>query len=182
MNVPSQIRWIAATTLGLALGGSPLHFPGDGGFEWSARHAATGAILGAVSGIVAGLLQWLILRSVLRGLWRPVLSMAVALGFSHALGDGAPISLGHVPVAIAAAIVATGALALTYGERRPVALASSVVGWGAGLLIGYAVVGTLGLTDFSTVVVISAVTGLVWGALTAVTGFPICGASLTAAN
>lgn len=90
VKLSSQIRWIAATTLGLALAGFGLHFPGDGGSDWSLSAAAVGAVFGAVSGVSAGLIQWLMLRSVLRGLWRPVLSMAAAVGFSHSLGDGAP--------------------------------------------------------------------------------------------
>ena len=182
VKVSPQIRWIAATTLGLALAGFGLHFPGDGGSDWSPTAAAGGAAFGAVSGIIAGLVQWLMLRRVLGRLWRPVLSMAVAIGFSHALADGAPISVGQAPVAIAAAVVATGALALAYGERRPAALAASAVGWGGGLLIAYAVAGALGLTEGVRLGVVSAVTGLVWGALTAATGFPIRGASPIAAN
>lgn len=182
MKLSSQIRWIAATTLGLALAGFGLHFPGNGGSDWSPVAAAAGAVFGAVSGVIAGLIQWLMLRSVLRGLWRPVLSMAGAVGFSHALGDGAPNSIGYAPVAIAAAVVATSALALVYRERRPVALAASLVGWSVGLLIWYPVADVFGLPGDMRLAVIGPVTGLIWGALTAATGFPIRGASLESSS
>lgn len=182
VKLSSQIRWIAATTLGLALAGFGLHFPGDGGSDWSPVAAVAGGVFGAVSGVIAGLIQWLMLRSVLRGLWRPVLSMAAAVGFSHALGDGAPSSIGYAPVAIVAAVVATSALALVYGERRPVALAASVVGWAVGLLIWYPVADALGLPGRTRLGGVGAVTGLVWGALTAATGFPIRSASRDRAN
>ena len=178
MKLSPQIRWITATTLGLALVGFGLHFPGSGGSNWDQSAAAFGAVLGAVSGVIVGLLQWLMLRGVLHGPWSAVLSMAVGVGFSHALADGAPSSVGPAPVAVAAALVLTGALALAYAERRPVLLAASFLGWGGGLLIAYAVTGALGLPATQDPVgwgtehaVVGTVTGLVWGALTAGAGF-----------
>lgn len=183
MKFSPQIRWITATTLGLALVGFGLHFPGGGGPDWDLSAAVFGAVLGAISGVIVGFLQWLMLRSVLRGPWSAVLSMAVGIGFSHALADGGGFSLGHAPVAVASALVLTAALALAYAERRPTPLAASFVGWSAGWLIADAVRTGLRLpwtedplgwsTDHA---VAGIVAGIVWGGLTAAAGFPTRGA------
>jgi hypothetical protein len=174
----AQIRWITATALGLATFGSVMHFPGDFFHEnlgaatgWDLSAAAVGTVFGAVTGAIVGFLQWLLLRDVLRSPWSAVLSMAVGFGFTHALGDGVPTSLVSVPVAVASALVLTGALALAYGERRPFPLAASFLGWTGGLLMLHAVRGVLGV-DLGGVAVGGLAIGLAWGGLTAAAGFP----------
>lgn len=179
-----QIRWIAATTLGLGLVGFGLHFPGSseigsGVDALQLGTGALGAIQGAISGVIVGLLQWLVLRHALGGPWAVVAAMAVGIGFTHALGDGAPTSLGRAPVALASGLVLTGALAFALADRRPVGLVASVVGWAGGLLLGYVITGALGLPATQDPVgwgtehaVVGIVTGLVWGSLTAATGLP----------
>ena len=171
-----QIRWVIATVLGLAVVGFALHFPGDGS-EWDPSAAASGAVLGAISGVIVGFFQWLLRTAPLRS---AVLSMAVGIGFSHALGDtGAPLAFGVAPAALISALVLTGALALTYDERRPVALAASFVGWAGGLMAAVAASKALGLPLTEDPIgwatehmVLGIITGLVWAGLTSVAGFP----------
>ena len=180
-----QIRWIGSTTLGLALVGFGLHFPGSseigsGIDAWQPGAGAFGAILGAISGVIVGLLQWLALRRALGGPWAVVAVMAVGIGFTHAVGDGAPTSLDRGLVALASGLVLTGALAFALAERRPLRLSASVVGWAGGLLLGYVFTGALGLPATQDPVgwgtehaVVGTVTGLVWGSLTAAMGSPM---------
>ena len=171
-----QIRWVIATVLGLAVVGFGLHFPGDGS-EVDPSAAASGAVLGAISGVIVGFFQWLLGTAPLRS---AVLSMAVGVGFAHALGDvGAPLAFGVAPVALISALVLTGALALTYDERRPVALAASFVGWAGGLIAAVAASSALGLplTDdrigrATEHMVLGIITGLVWAGVTSLAGFP----------
>lgn len=174
-----ELRWIVATTLGLALTGFAFHFPGsfpsNFGFDWDVSAAAFGAALGAISGVIVGSVQALFRVASLRS---AVLTMAVGIGVSHALADGAPFTFGLAPIAIISAIVLTGVLSLTYGDRRPVVVAASFVGWAGGWIAADAVSGVLGLpwTDdpigWSTEhTIVGIVHGLVWAGLTAAAGF-----------
>lgn len=57
-----RIRWIAATTIGLALVGFALHFPGSseigsGVDAWQPIALVFGGLLGVISGIVVGVIQ-----------------------------------------------------------------------------------------------------------------------------
>lgn len=188
VELGGRIRWIAATTVGLGFVGFGLHFPGSPGFgsgidTWQVALGMVGAIQGAISGVIVGLVQWLGLRPVRGGPWLLVAAMAVGIGFTHALGDGAPASLGRAPFALASGLVLTGALALALAEYRPIVLAASVVGWTGGLLVAYAVTGALGLPLTQDPIgwgtehaVVGVVTGLAWGGLTAAVGFPTGGA------
>ena len=180
MSVARQLRWIAGTTLGLAFVGFGLHFPGsfpdNFDLEWTMSAAAFGAVLGVISGVIVGSLQWFLRTS---SLGSAVLTMALGIGVSHTLADGAPYTLGLAPVAIISAIFLTGALCLAYSERRPMVLLASFVGWAGGWLTADALSGALGLpwTDdplgWSTHHAIAGIVhGLVWAGLTAAAGFP----------
>ena len=59
-----RVAWVAATIIGLALGGFVLHFPGSFGdlTHWDPSAVLFGAILGFVTGVWVGLAQWVGLR------------------------------------------------------------------------------------------------------------------------
>ena len=126
---------------------------------------AFGGVLGAVSGVVTGALQWASVRPVREG-WRFILAMAIGVGVSHALADGAPTSLGTLAVAVASAGALTAAMALVLSERRPLTLAASLVGWAGGWMLAYAVTVALELprsADQTSWAIQHAVVGLVVG-------------------
>jgi hypothetical protein len=152
------------------------------GTDWDLSAALVGAAFGAITGIFVGLFQWLLLRDIQRRPWSAVLSMAVGFGFTHASGDGVPSSFNSALVALASALVLTGALALAYGERRAVPLVASFLAWTVGLLVVYAARGVLGL-DLGGVAIGGLVMGLFWSGVTAASGFRVPpGAGTVATN
>jgi len=179
VDLTQRLRWCAATTLGLALAGFGLHFPGSseigtGIDEWQIGAATFGAVMGAVSGVVTGTLQWAAIRSAGVRWWRLAATMAIGVGVSHALADGAPTSLGRAVVAIAGACALTAAMAWLLAERRPLTLAASVVGWAGGWILAYAITGALSLPGSADPIgwatehtVVGVVVGLVWSGLVA---------------
>lgn len=190
MTLSQRIRWVASTTVGLALVGFAFHFPGGstigGGIDaWQPEAVVFGAFLGVLSGIVVGLIQWVALRGVLARPWFFVGAMAAGIGVTHALADGAPASLGRAAVALAGGLVLGGALALA--ERRPLALGAVIVAWAGGIVLAYAVTGALGLPATQDPVgwgtehaVVGAITGLPWGIATAWAGLPISARTMRA--
>ena len=176
-----RVAWVAATIIGLALGGFVLHFPGSFGdlTRWDPSAVLFGAILGFVTGVWVGLAQWVGLRLPRGPGGRLLLTMGVGIGVTHALNDGAPLSLGLPIVAAASGLAMTMAMAAILGERRPAALAASFVGWAGGLVLAARVTDLLGLPWEETPVgwstehaVAGMVVGLVWGTLTNATGLP----------
>jgi len=182
MDTTRRLRWCAATTLGLALAGLVLHFPGSseigtGIDAWQTDAMTFGALMGAVSGVVTGALQWAALRPFGARLWRLAFTMAIGVGVSHGLADGAPTSLGRVAVAIAGACALTAAMAVLLAERRPLTLAASIVGWAGGWILAYAITGALSLPQSNDPMgsatehaVVGILVGLVWSGLVTAAG------------
>lgn len=176
-----RVAWLVGTTIGLALSGFVLHFPGSfGDFAgWDPAALIFGAILGFMTGVWVGLFQWAALRLPRGPGGRLLLAMGVGIGVTHALNDGAPLSLGLPIVAAASGLAMTAAIAAILGERRPAALAASFVGWAGGLLLAALIVRWTGLPWEETPVgwstehaVDGVVVGLTWGVLTAMVGLP----------
>ncbi len=172
---------MVGTTVGLALGGFVLHFPGSFGdsFRWNPAAIIFGAILGLITGVVVGLFQWAALRLPRGPGGRLLLTMGVGIGVTHALSDGAPLSLRLPLVAAASGLAMTVAVAAILGERRPAALAMSFAGWAGGLLLAAQVTDMLALPWEETPLgwstehaVAGVVVGLLWGTLTNATGLP----------
>jgi hypothetical protein len=182
LDLTLRLRWCTATTFGLALAGFGLHFPGSseigtGVDEWQGAAAVVGSVMGAVSGVVTGTLQWAVLRSAGARWWRLAATMAIGIGVSHALADGAPTSLGRVVVAIAGACALTAAMAVLLRERQPLTLAASIVGWAGGWILGYAITAALSLPQSADQIgwatehtVVGIVVGLVWSGLVTAAG------------
>ena len=172
---------MVGTTVGLALGGFVLHFPGSFGdlASWDPAAIVFGAILGFITGVVVGLFQWAALRLPRGPGGRQLLTMGVGIGVTHALNDGAPLSLRLPIVAAASGLAMTVAVAVILRERRPAALAMSFAGWAGGLLLAAQVADMLGLPWEDTPVgwstehaVAGVVVGLLWGTLTVAVGLP----------
>ena len=166
MSTARRLRWGVATTLGLVLAGFAFHFPGSFDSDtWRIDAMAFGGVLGMVSGVVTGALQWASVRPSRQG-WRFILAMAIGIGVSHALADGAPTSIGTPAVAVASAGALTAAMALVLSERRPLTLAASLAGWAGGWIVAYAVTVALELprgADPTSWAIQHAVVGLVVG-------------------
>ena len=176
-----RAAWVAATTIGLAVGGFVLHFPGSFGDlrSWDPTALIFGGILGFITGIWVGLLQWVALLLPRGPGARLLLAMGVGIAITHALNDAAPRGLGLPIVSIASGLGMTAAFATILGERRPVALATCFVGWAGGLLLAAQVTSILGLPASETPVgwatehaVAGLVVGLLWGSLMAAVGLP----------
>jgi hypothetical protein len=176
-----RVAWVAATSIGLVLGGFVLHFPGSFGDlrSWDPAALIFGGILGFITGVWVGVFQWVALLLPRRRGGRLLLAMGIGIGITHALNDAAPSSLGLPIVAIASGLGTTAAVAVILGERRPVALVACFVGWAGGLLLAVQVTSTLGLPASETPVgwatehaVAGLVVGLAWGTLTVITGLP----------
>ncbi len=176
-----RVSWVAATTVGIAVGGFVLHFPGSFGelVSWDPVALIFGALLGFVTGVWVGLFQWAALRLPRGQGGRLLLVMGVGVGVTHALNDGAPASLGLPIVTVASGLAMTAAVARLLRERRPAVLAANFVGWTGGLLLAALTVGWMGLPWEETPVgwstehmVDGIVVGLIWGGLTAAVGLP----------
>ena len=175
-----RFAWVAATCIGLFLGGFALHFPGSFG-EWFPDPSALvfGAILGFLTGVAVGIIQWAALLLPRGPGARLVLAMGVGIGVTHALNDGVSASYGLTAVSIASAVGMAGAFVAILWERRPVAIVACFIGWAGSLIVADAVTLALGMPWSETPVgwsmthaVAGLVVGLVWGGATAAAGLP----------
>ena len=171
-----MLRWVTASTIGFAIAGAALHFPGSfpvgsGGTSFQPQAAVVGAVMGAVSGAVAGALLWLSIRP--RASWLIVPATAVGFAVSHALGDGLPASVDYLVIGLVAGAV-MGVAQLRAFDDRPEPfgyIAGSALGLAAGLVLGLAVADAVGLMRQSwtpTVgalqhVLVCAIAGAAWG-------------------
>jgi hypothetical protein len=176
----NRLAWIVAIALGLIGGGFAFHFPGSyGESTFSISAAIFGFVLGALNGLFVGALVWMALRLSRRDGGRMLVAMSVIVGGTHALNDGTSTQLPFVLVQVIAGLVAAGTAAWILRERRPSALAMIGVAWTLGIVVGGWSGDALGLPLSETPLGWSQdhawdglVTGLVWGAGTAVIGLP----------
>jgi hypothetical protein len=175
-----RIAWVAATCVGLSIGGFIFHFPGSFGEVFPDPAALIfGAILGFITGIAVGLIQWAALFLPRGPGGRLVVAMGVGIGVTHALNDGVSASYGLVALSIASGLGMAGSFAAILGERRPVAVTACFIGWAGGLLVADAVTNALHMPWSETPVgwsmehaVAGLVVGVLWGGLTAAVGLP----------
>lgn len=141
------VLWFLATMLGYLFAGLGTHFPGSfpvgsgvvTTFDTGA--AIFGLVIGTVGGLVIGTLQWLVLRSWVAITWRWLAATAVALGVTHALGDGLPSSFEWPPLAVAGGLVMSSAqwVALSGRDDRGLLAPAAGIVFALAVIIGVAV-------------------------------------------
>jgi len=144
MNI-RRVLWVAATTVGLVVGGFALHFPGSfaGQAVWSISAGVFGFVLGAANGLAVGLLQRLVLgRRVGAGV---VAWMALAVGGSHAVFDASKAPSSIVLVAGLAGVVMAAAYLVAIRDRSPARVATVGVAWALALLASHLISNAMGL-------------------------------------
>lgn len=110
-SIAHVVLWSLATILGYVFAGLATHFPGSfpvgSGVvtTFNSGAALFGLVIGTVGGLAIGTLQWLVLRSWLGITWPWLAATAVAVGLTHALGDGLPSSFEWSPLAVAGGLV-----------------------------------------------------------------------------
>jgi hypothetical protein len=165
------LLWFFSTMLGYLFAGVGTHFPGSfpvgSGVvtTFDAAAALFGVVIGSVGGLVIGTLQWLVLRSWLGITWRWLAATAVAVGMTHALGDGMPSSWEWPPLALAGGAVMSIAewVALRdRTDRAALALASGIV-FSIAVIVGVAVADPRSADWQTAHIVAGAVSGAVVG-------------------
>lgn len=160
--------------LGYLFAGSGTHFPGS--FPVGSRvvtnfdveAALFGLLIGTVGGLVIGTLQWLVLRSWLGIAWPWIVATAVAVGVTHALGDGLPSSWEWPPVAVVGGGVMAGAQSVAPRDRadRTLLVLASAAVFALAVIVGVAV-GDPRSADWRTAHIVA---GAVAGAVVGVAG------------
>lgn len=176
----SGLAWIVAITLGLVGGGFAFHFPGSYGEpSWSVAAGISGFVLGALNGLLVGVLAWAALRLSRQPGAGLLGAMVLIVGGTHALNDGSSTQAPFVLVQVLAGLIAAGTAAWILRERRPTVLATIGVAWTVGLIAGGWSGDILGLPLTETGLGWAQdhawdglVTGLIWGAATALVGLP----------
>lgn len=170
-----MLRWILAATAGFTIAGAVFHFPGSfpvgsGNFGVSVAAGGFGGLQGAISGAVAGAILWWAIRP-LASRWL-ILATAVGFAVTHAFGDGLPTGVDYVPIGLVGG--AALGIAQLRAFRDPPApfpyVATSSLGLAAGLVVGIALIESMGLTrlEWTPAVgiqqhaIASAVTALLW--------------------
>lgn len=175
-----DLGWAVATVIGLAIGGFVLHFPGSSGeATWQPGALVFGVIRGAVNGVAVGALVWLAIGLPRDAGKRLMVWMALGIGATHGLHDGAPARLGFPVVALLSGAAFATAYAWAIGDRRPRIVGVVGLGWAVGLLLAVSVGGALGLPWSETPIgwstdhaVDGIVVGLVWALATIAAGVP----------
>jgi hypothetical protein len=171
------ILWIGATVIALVVSGFLLHFPGNLGEPTLQPVAAVvGAILGAVNGVAVAIGQWVALGGAAR-LGALVRWNVVAIGATHALNDGLPVSMGAALVAVLAGIAMSASYAAILGERRPVPVLLIGVAWAFGLFVALTQSSALGFPRDETPIgwatdhaIEGLFVGLIWAPVAAAVG------------
>lgn len=175
-----DLGWAVAAVIGLAIGGFALHFPGSfGEATWQPAAMLFGVILGAVNGVAVGALLWLALGLPRRTGRRLLVWMAIGIGATHGLHDGAPASIGGTSVALLSGAALAGAYAWAMRDRRPLIVGVVGLAWAIGLMVAVSIGGALGLPWSETPIgwstdhaVDGIVVGSVWAVATVAAGVP----------
>jgi hypothetical protein len=179
-SMARSFAWVAATVVGLGVGGFVFHFPGSfGETSWQPAAIIFGAVLGGINGLLVGLLQGLALGWMRISGSRLMLAMGIGIGASHGLADGVPLAIGLGTVVLAGSAVLTLAFRTVMGVRDRASLTAIFLAWAAGWLVAVQIAGWLGLPREETPIgwatahaVIGLITGLAWGVVTAIVGLP----------
>jgi hypothetical protein len=183
LAVTSMVRsvaWVAATVVGLVVGGFVFHFPGSfGETSWQPAAIVFGALLGGINGLLVGLLQGLAVGWSRGSGMRLMLAMGIGIGASHGLADGAPLAIGLGTVVLVGSAVLMLAFRTLMGVRDRASLTAIFLAWAAGWLVAVQIAGWLGLPREETPIgwsiehaVVGLIVGLVWGVATVAVGVP----------